>query len=218
MGSYIKHVLFCLIISSSCLLSQLQDANSSISLSVAGALPFSSPPSYDLINNGISVKIPPGLFGSIGIVYSPLSLKIINPTQFSLCVELSYAQLKSEEPSGTNYYSQMKLSQSRAMVWLHLFVPATLNPFVRAGIGITQVRFNENSTVGKNFSFNNQSLAFGIGGGVSLSVVEQFALEVFGDAIFTARDFAVMDDRNTNYCNFQVGAEPMLGLRMILKL
>lgn len=209
---------FFLIVSSSSLASQLQKENQSFSLAIAGAIPFSSPPTYEFINNRFSANIPPGFFGSIGLIYAPIYLKLIEPAVISCTAELSYSDLKSDEPSNVNLHSQMKLTHTRGILWLNLFVPAPVSPYVRMGLGITQVNFKEVSASGINLFINGLSLALGIGGGVSLVLSNQIDLRVFGDAILTTTTFAVYDDNKTQYGIFQAGAEPMFGLGMSYKL
>jgi opacity protein-like surface antigen len=217
-----KKIIFilCLIMPHSYILAQQEDQQTTFSLSVAGAIPFSSPTRYNFLQGGISAKVPPGLFGSVGLVYEPIALRIISPTKVSLSAELSICNLKSEEPSNLNYHTQMKMQKVSAMVWTKLFIPTMFSPFVRAGIGVSRVDFQETYSISsyENVNANELSMALGLGGGVDLSISERFALSIFGDALFMPQDIQISHKDGTSWATLYSGATPMLGLRITIKL
>ena len=211
----IKILLLYILIPTSCILSQQEDQQSALSLSIAGAIPFSSPPIYRFEQLAISVKIPPGLYGSIGLVYGPITFRIINPTKVSLSTELSFCNMKSEDPNYSNFHSQMKLQKINAMVWTKVFIPASFCPFVRAGIGITKLKFQETYGISflENVSVNELTVVLGLGGGVDLSISNQFVLSIFGDALFTPRNIPISHNDGTSWGAWNFGATPLLGLQ-----
>ena len=104
------------------------------------------------------------------------------------------------------------------MLWVNLFVPAPVSPFVRAGFGVAHVNYKESAALASDLTFSGLAPALGIGGGVSLSLSAPLTAEVFGDAVFTKRDFVVRDEDNVRHGTFLIGAYPILGLRVIYKL
>jgi opacity protein-like surface antigen len=216
----LKIFLLCSLFPYSYILGQLQNQKSSLSLSVAGGMTYYVPQKYDFLQGGISSLITPGIFGSIGIVYEPIALNLIKPTQISLSMELSFSNTKSEEPSNSNDYSQTELQNITAMVWTRLSIPAPISPFVRAGIGISRIKFQENygSSFYQNINLNDYSLALGIGAGVELSISEEFLLSIFGDALYTRRDLPVFHNDGTPWTTLKIYGVSILGLRATVKL
>jgi hypothetical protein len=216
----IKTLLLYLLIPYSSVFGQQEEQQSAFSLSVAGAIPFSSPPIHRFDQSGISVNVPPGLFGSISLTYEPITLRIINPTKVSLSAELSLCELNSEEPNSSNFFSQMKLQKINAMLWTKIFIPSPFCPFVRASVGISRLKFQETYHSGyyENVSIDVITIALGLGGGVDLSISRQFILSFYGDALFTPRDIQVSHDDGTPWTTWNFGATPMLGIRATIRL
>ncbi len=214
-----RSTLFCLFIPNFFVIAQSSHSEPSFSISVTGAVPFSSPGIHDFLEIGISEKIPPGIFGSVGIGCGPFTLSWLDPTKFSFSAEISYCDLRTAIPSTSNRHSQSIFTKTSEIGWMILFIPAHISPFVRAGIGISQLTFEENyeAPVYEDVSWKGTSVILGIGG-VKFSLTDYFTLSAFGDALFTPGSFSVTHKDGTPWVTYYFGATPMLGIRSEIRL
>jgi opacity protein-like surface antigen len=200
--------------------SEEQDRQPSFSVSIAGAISFVSSQQYKFFQGNIFAPVSPGLFGSVGITYDPITLELINPTRISLSTELSFYALKSEEPNNSNYNSQMKVRQISVLIWTKVYLPAPFSPFVRAGIGVSSIHMQEYYGISsyENIDINGQSLSIGLGGGVDLPISRKIVISVFGDAFFNTRNLPVSHSNGRPWATMRWGMFSVIGLRTNINL
>jgi len=216
----LKYLLLAISIPCSHLFSQEQDQQPSFSACIAGAISFVSPRQHNFLQGNISTPVSTGLFGSLGIVYDPITLKLINPTRISLSTELSFYSLKSEEPNTSNYNSQMKVQVISVLIWTKVYLPASFSPFVRAGIGVSSIHLQEQYGIGiyENIDLHSQSLAIGLGGGVDIPISRRIVLGAFGDAFFIMRNLPLSHSDGRPWATVRSGVFSLIGLRANIKL
>jgi hypothetical protein len=216
----LKYLLLTILIPSSHIFSQEQDQQPAFSVSIAGALSFVSSQQHNFLQGNISAPVSPGLFGSIGIVYYPITLKLINPTRISLSTELSFYALKSEDPNNSNYNSQMKVQLISILIWTKVYLPASFSPFVRAGIGISSIHLQEQYGISsyENIDLHGQSFSIGLGGGVDIPISGKIVLGIFGDAFFNPRNLPLSHSDGRPWATVRCGVFSVIGLRANIKL
>ena len=114
----------------------------------------------------------------------------------------------------------MELRKVNVMIWAKYFVPAPICPYVRTGIGISKINFNEkyNPIYFENISVNDKILTLGIGGGLEIFIFKKLLLSIFVDALLNPQDLPVDHHDGTPWSTLHLGVTPMSGLRVALKL
>lgn len=114
-----------------------------------------------------------------GISYSPIHF--VDKTKLSISLELLYG--RSSTPP-TRYTSSTTITMTEDMVflavWTKAYVPSTISPFARVGIGLFRTRLSEDFTPARptwdNFVYHDTQLGLGAGGGIDWDVNEAFRL------------------------------------------
>lgn len=216
----IKILIITILIPYSYLFCQVHDQHPSFSLSIAGAISFVGPQRYYFLQGNISTPMSVGLFGAIGVVYDPITLKIINPVKISLSTELSLYEKKTEEPSSSNYNTQLKFQMRSVLVWTKFYLPVSFSPFVRIGIGVSNIKLQERYGIDlyEDINLHGQSLTIGLGGGIDISISENVVSSVFCDAFSKPRDISFFHNDGRPWATMQFSMGSVVGLRAKIKL
>jgi opacity protein-like surface antigen len=200
------------------LTAQSQYQESSLWLSFSGAMNFCIPSVYHFSDGSTTTKVHPGISGAAGVLYGPLTF--VGPTCYSISIELVINNNTTDNPSNANKHTQMKFQQIAAMTWMKLHIPSKVSPFIRFGIGISNINYKENYVLNSNNNLDlfYNSVTFGAGGGVDISLTDNIILSIIGHGYAFSREIPVYYN-NGNYRGTLTGGGVLIsGLQINIKI
>ena|GEM_PF-3651413 len=122
-------------------------------------------------------------YAKAGVSYSPI--QFLNETNLSFSLELLYGFISTREEQSSST-TKLALSGNYLFVafWSKIYVPATLSPFIRIGIGHFENNLKERyspSGIFPDLNRNQRNIGFGGSGGVDWRLNDSITLSFYAE-------------------------------------
>ena len=160
----------------------------SVSLSAGAALfPDFLTRNYEFRYYSASSPVRTSVFGTAGITYSPLPL--IGETKVAISIDVIFGVASTGPVQVYNglYTARMDDMMVFTGLWTKFYVPATLSPFIRLGMGVLYGNLEETYTSNPldNRRDKYSRVALAGGGGADVAITDMITLSFFAEGVFT---------------------------------